>query len=403
MERRTRAWLLFLVLAPWLLLGGVGIAVYKQYNRPVPSEPALVTAKPSEASQAANLPWPAASQAAIGTMQDGVLASNGAQTPAPTASTTKIMTAYAILRKKPLAPGQQGPVITITDRDLEIYEDYFRRDGSLVRIAAGEKITEYQALQALMLPSGNNMADTLANWAFGSVEEYTKYANELAKELGLNQTTIRDASGFSPQTVSTATDLLKLVQAARKNPVFAEIVSQRTADIPVAGTIYNTNWLLGQEGITGVKTGNTLEAGGVFTFSATKQIPEGGTTEIIGAVMGAPTIKQAIESAVPLVNSTAQNYVVKEVLKRGQVMGVYDLPWSDKTVKAVARDDAKMTVFSGSTVKTEVKLKPISDGARKGTEVGTVALSAGSQKYVIPVILESAAPKPTPWWRLTHK
>ena len=89
---------------------------------------------------------------------------------APIASVAKVMTAYLVLRDHPLRPGQDGPTITLTDADVA---DTDRRRGqreSVVSIAAGEQLTELQALQALLLPSANNIAAVLARWDAGSAD-----------------------------------------------------------------------------------------------------------------------------------------------------------------------------------------------------------------------------------------
>jgi D-alanyl-D-alanine carboxypeptidase (penicillin-binding protein 5/6) len=182
------------------------------------------------------------------------------------------MTAYSVLKQKPLKPGQQGPIISISDQDVLTYNDYYSKGGSVAKVVPGEKISEYQALQALMLPSANNFADTLAIWAFGSMDKYILYANNQAKTLGLKDTHISDASGFSPQTLSSARDLVLLGQAAIKDPALAEIANQQQANVPEAGTVHNVNWLLGTDNVNGIKTGNTEEAMGCFLFSSVRNV-----------------------------------------------------------------------------------------------------------------------------------
>ena len=114
---------------------------------------------------------------------------------------------------------------------MALYDNYASQDGSVVVVSEGEQISEYQALQAMLLPSANNMADTLAVWAYGSMDNYLAYANNLATSLSLKQTHLADASGFSAQTVSSASDLVELAQTAMNDPVLTQIVSQRQADI----------------------------------------------------------------------------------------------------------------------------------------------------------------------------
>jgi serine-type D-Ala-D-Ala carboxypeptidase (penicillin-binding protein 5/6) len=289
-----------------LLIGGVAAFVCQ---RPAPVQNVRsAQTTPSLASKidTASLPWPSYGEAAIGVAGEGVLAAHGNQTPVPTASVAKVMTALAVLEKMPITPGQQGPTITLTQEDQDLYDYYRLQNGSLAAVSVGEEITEYEALEALLLPSANNIADTLAILAFGSVDAYSDYANELARSLGMTHSDFVDASGFSPATVSTAEDLVKLGEAALQNPVIAEIVAKKSAIIPVAGTVHNTNRLLGTNGINGLKTGNTDQAGGVFIGTCAVTLPNGKTVQVISVVMGAPDIDAALDDSVPILAATSK-------------------------------------------------------------------------------------------------
>jgi D-alanyl-D-alanine carboxypeptidase len=113
--------------------------------------------------------WPAHGQAAFIRSGDQGMIAGPNQHPAPIASVAKVMTAYLVLRDHPLRQGQQGPSIRLTERDVADTERRRAQQESLVPIAAGEVLTERQALQALLLPSANNIAAVLARWNSGSV------------------------------------------------------------------------------------------------------------------------------------------------------------------------------------------------------------------------------------------
>ena len=72
------------------------------------------------------------------------------------------MTAYLTLREHPLAAGEQGFVMRITHKDVEEEEQRVALDESTLSVKAGERITERQALEALLLPSANNIAALFA-------------------------------------------------------------------------------------------------------------------------------------------------------------------------------------------------------------------------------------------------
>lgn len=153
-------------------------------------------------------------------------------------------------------------------------------------MGVGEQLSEYQMLEAMMLPSADNMADSLAIWAYGSLPAYQAAANQYLANHNINDTHVGvDASGLDPSTVSTAHDLVLLGEAAMQNAVLAEIVAKPSVNgFPLMGTISNTNTLLGQNGIVGAKTGNTDQAGGVFVFAANYNDANGQELSVVGAV-----------------------------------------------------------------------------------------------------------------------
>jgi serine-type D-Ala-D-Ala carboxypeptidase (penicillin-binding protein 5/6) len=230
--------------------------------------------------------WPAYGQAAIQMGQSRIQAGPN-QHAAPIASVAKVMTAYLVLRDHPLAVGQDGPTMTLTDADVADTDRRGRQRESVVPVVAGEQLTERQALQALLLPSANNIAAVLARWDAGSVERFVARMNATARSLGMTYTRYTDPSGYDDATVSTAADQVRIVDRAMRLPVFASIVGTPSATLPVAGTVHNTNTLLGHNGFVGVKTGSTAAAGGCFAFRAIRWI-DGKRTTITGVVLGQP-------------------------------------------------------------------------------------------------------------------
>jgi len=233
------------------------------------------------------LAWPSQGAAAIGVEGVGLIGIHGSHRPTPIASVAKVMTAYLVLRDHPLRSGQDGPTIVLTDADVAETERRRGHDESVVSIAAGEQFTERQALQALLLPSANNIASVLARWDAGSAERFVARMNATARSLGMIHTRYTDPSGYDDATVSTAADQVRIVVSAMRLPAFASIVSTPSATLPVAGTVHNTNTLLGHDGFVGVKTGSDDAAGGCFAFRAIRWV-DGKRTTITGVVLGQP-------------------------------------------------------------------------------------------------------------------
>jgi serine-type D-Ala-D-Ala carboxypeptidase (penicillin-binding protein 5/6) len=261
--------------------------------------------------------WPAQGQAAVKIGQTQVHAGPN-QHAAAIASIAKVMTAYVVLRDHPLEVGQDGPTITLTDADVADTDRRAGRDESVVPIAAGEQLTERQALQALLLPSANNIAAVLARWDAGSADRFVARMNATARSLGMTHTRYTDPSGYDDATVSTAADQVRIVDRATRLPVFASIAATPSATLPVAGTVHNTNTLLGHNGFVGVKTGSDRAAGGCFAFRAIRWI-DGKQTTITGVVLGQPghdQIAAGLAAAAAMVDRIAGHRAMPDLKQR---------------------------------------------------------------------------------------
>jgi D-alanyl-D-alanine carboxypeptidase (penicillin-binding protein 5/6) len=344
--------------------------------------------------------WPAYGQAAVGADGFGVLATNGEQIAHPIASIAKLILAESVLKKYPLEAGQTGPEVTMTQQDVDFYNAALAAHGSLMPINFGESLSEYQMLQGLLIASGDNIADTLAVWAFGSTDNYIKYANQMVSDMGLTKTVVADASGLSPQTVSCAHDLVLLGENEINSPVLSDIVSQTKVTLPIAGTINNYDSLLGQNGVIGIKTGNTDEAGGCFLFAVKNPSTDPGPT-IVGAILGAKNLSSVLSDTRTFIQANIANMRTIPVVKSGQVIGTYNAPWGQK-VNAIATKDLSMFTINGDKISTNISLDPIKKSTLKDAGVGTFTATAGVSKETITTVLDSDISAPTFWWKLTH-
>lgn len=190
------------------------------------------------------------------------------------ASTTKIMTAYLVLRLAEAKPEVLDEVVTFSERADNT-------GGSSAKIRAGERLTVGELLYGLMLPSGNDASVALAEH-FGDrlagetadaddpLDRFVAAMNRTAKELGMEQTTYKNTHGLTARGhKSTAEDLTKLAYAAIQLPKFRHYIGTRQhGSTLTAASGYqrnivwkNTNQLLGIKGFQGVKTGTTSAAG----------------------------------------------------------------------------------------------------------------------------------------------
>ena len=250
--------------------------------------------------------WPASGQAAYA-FGAGATTTGPHQHAAPIASMAKVMTGYLVLRSAPLAPHAAGFRLTVTQRDVDDWHARVARDESTVPVRVGERLTERQALAALLLPSANNIAIILARRMSGSVSRFVRLMNATARRLDMSRTTYTDPSGFDAGTRSTPTDQIALARVAMSRATLRTLVARKTFRIPVAGRITNTDWLLGQDGFIGIKTGSMDASGGCFLFLS-HRVVDGRPVDLYGVVMGqtgGSYLDAALDAARTLVDRVA--------------------------------------------------------------------------------------------------
>ena len=355
------------------------------------------------------LDWPREGQAAVEVEGIGKLGRYPSRahaahlTPVPIASVAKIMTAYLTLREHPLSGG--GLTLTITHRDVATERHRAALGESVLPVTAGERLSERQALEALLLPSANNVAELLAIADAGSVPAFLARMNATARRLDMRSTRYTDPSGFEASTVSTAPDQLKLARAAMRVPSFAALVDEREVSLPGVGAVSNYNGLVGEEGYVGIKTGSTEPAGGCLVFA--KRIAVAGRSlTLLGVVLGQRAgsyVPAALSSARALGNSAARAVGVRTALAQGApVLGASSA--SGQRTTAVAARPLRVIGWGGLRVTLAVSsTRPgntVSAGQLLGSvRLGSAAITSGPARSA-PVIARSALTKPPLSWRL---
>ena len=304
----------------------------------------------------------------------------------PTASTAKMIMALAVMEKKPFVLGETGETITITDELYNIYADYVAVGGSTTAMGIGEEISEYDALSSALIASSNNMADSLTIWAFGSIEDYQKYATEMLVRLGAKNTKLgtKDASGYDSSTVSTASDLARIGYFVMREPVLAEIVAKEKAEVPVAGEIPNTNKLLGKSSISGVKTGYIGDESGYCIVSGYKKDEH----IITVAVLGSATRDGSFDNNLTVVKELQSKLVDQEIFNRGDEVGYYESWWTGKV--ALKADES----FAEMNYKGAENLAEISDDVLK--------MKIGEINYDVALQVPDFSRKPNIFERFLH-
>nr|WP_228507152.1 D-alanyl-D-alanine carboxypeptidase [Plantibacter sp. VKM Ac-2880] len=378
--------------------------------RPIPAAAATLEAPEALTSTlvqpATPVSWPGFGRGALGAVGfDGVLTSSGEQTPFPIASITKTITSLVVLDAKPLAAGDQGPSITLTDADVGFYYDTIAENGSAAPVVAGSVFTQRQMLEALLLPSANNYSISLAVWAFGSVDAYLQAARAWLDARGLTGTTVTNTSGLGETNVSTPSDLVTIGKLVLADPALASIVSEPTATLPAIGEVENTNALLGRYGVTGLKTGTDDASGACLLFSADLQVA-GRTVTVVGVILGADNHTVLNDAVVSLLQSVPAGFHQVQLATAGAPVGSYDTAWGE-TAKVVVASDASVLVWQDTPITVEPRARAIEAGAT-GSTVGTLSYTVGAgaeggaATIEVPIALDADVAPVTPWWRLTN-
>jgi serine-type D-Ala-D-Ala carboxypeptidase (penicillin-binding protein 5/6) len=374
------------------------------YLRPIPAAmpTSLLPASTTIKGTPPTLPWPAHGSGAVGVQGLGFLASSGNEQPLPAASVTKVMTALVVLKDKPLQKDQNGPTITLTQEDVNAYQLDLQSQQSVVKVEAGEQLTELQVLEGMLIPSANNLAETIARWDAGSATTFVGKMNDRATALHLTHTKFADTSGASPGSVSTPTDLLALGMAAMQDPVLAQIVAMEQVNLPVAGVVYNVNAALAHTGIFGIKTGSGLDSGANFLFAANASV-DSHTIVVYGCVMGQPTLDAAFSAAENLITSMASALHVKRVLERNQTVAIYNTAWGEQA-DVVSVFDVDLVEWPGMVLRERLDAPPLAvdKPLPSSTKTGVEHLTLGD--YNVDVSLATATPlyPPGRFWRLTR-
>ncbi len=347
-----------------------------------------------------NIKWPTQGSAAIEVDGVGLMGSSNANQVLPMASVAKLMTAYLTLQKHPLGIGATGPALTVTAADLATYRADSAQQNSVARVALGERLTERQLLEALLIPSGNNIATLLAQWDAGSVSQFVQEMNQTAKKLGMIHTHYADPAGVNPATVSSALDQLKIAQADMAIPAFRHIVRMRQATLPVGPVVYNTDYVLGQNGIIGVKTGSMPEAGGNFVF-ATEPRVNGKKILLLGCVMaqqGLEPLMDALHEGASLALQASRNLEKVTLVKSGSRAAVVSSAWGQSDTVDTSKS-MSVIAWPGLSVKELLDTKPLRT-VNSNAVVGRLTVSAGSQTSHIPLQAAGSIMAPTLVWKL---
>jgi D-alanyl-D-alanine carboxypeptidase (penicillin-binding protein 5/6) len=336
------------------------------------------------ATAAPSPPSLSAPSAIVVNAADGdVLYARGADRRRPIASTTKLMTALLTLESVSLnttfsAPAYHGSPAEVT-----------------IGLAPGERMRVRDLMRALLLPSANDAAATLAQGVAGSRTRFVRMMNRRARQLGLDETHYSNPVGLDVgRNYSSARDLVTLVRALRRNAFFRKTTNLvqahlRTGDHP--RTVVTRNNLVDRyRFVNGVKTGHTNKAGYVLVGSGT----EHGAT-VISAVLDDPSEAARDADTLALLDYGLAQLRRVTPVRRRQRLGTAKVRYRESdTVPLVAGRTVHAVVRRGRRAQVTFNAPKVIGGPKPaGATIGTVVVRVDG-RVVERVPLETGAKVP---------
>lgn len=337
------------------------------------------------------------------------VATSGSPEALPIGAAAKLVTVLVTLDALPIKPGEAGAGLTIGPED---YTEYLRLDAEGSRTLAvlpGEQWSERDAVRAVLLASSNNHADTLARWAFGSVDAYVQRANIWLEEQGFTTLRVDDASGLSGDSVGTAEEVARLAALALADPAIAAVYDAAAS----AGGDAGGGATAGQRDIPDVVDhgadagaralvrGYTDQAGLVFVYRAEQRI-EGAETpvQLVVAMVRLPDYETLDPAITAFDASLAAAATPTEVISKGESYGTARAVWGDEAdlVATASRTAAEWGAAPGAA---ELEVDPFTT-ASSGAAIGKVRVPVAGASLASELELSKDIRDPGPLWRLTN-
>ena len=308
----------------------------------------------------------------------------------PCASITKVMTLLLIFEA--MDSGRLKPDDTITAS-----EHAASMGGSDIWLEPGESMTADDMIKATVVASANDAAVALAEHLSGSEDTFVAQMNDRAAQLGMRDTTFKNCNGLDEEGhITSAYDVALMSRELMKHKKIFDYTSIWLDNLRGGKTqIVNTNKLLKTyNGITGLKTGTTDDAGCCISATATR-----GDLSLIGVVLGADTGKQRFADAAALLDYGFANYAVKELKVPEELPAEIKVEGGmEKTaalrceinagvvVNKASDDEAHSTVSLPESLQAPVE---------EGEKVGSVIWKIGDDTLSFDILCEREIPQAT--------
>lgn len=257
--------------------------------------------------------------------------------------------------------------------------------GSQILLETGEKMTVDELFKGIAIASGNDAVVALAEKVAGTEEVFVKMMNDKARELGLRNTNFKNPHGLdATDHYSSAYDMALIAKELVKHKKVLEYSSIYEYYLR-EGTdrktwLVNTNKLVRfYDGVDGLKTGYTKEAGYCLTATAVKN-----NMRIIAVVMGEPDSKTRNKEVSELLDYAYAQYGLDIIINSNKVLGKRIVnKGKQKYAEIVLKEDATKLIKKGEKSKNityEINVKDLVAPLKKGDIVGTLILKEEDKK-----------------------
>ncbi len=289
----------------------------------------------------------------------------------PPASLTKLMTAYIATLEIDRGQLHENDMVTISEKA-------WRMGGSRMFVKVGNQVSVNDLFHGIIIQSGNDASVALAEHIAGDEDAFAALMNGQAGRLGMRNSHFMNATGWpDPNHYSSALDMAKLARAIiYADPDHYAIYAQK--EFVWNGIKQpNRNLLLWRDdGVDGLKTGHTDEAGYCMVASAKRD-----GERLIAVVFGTDSEAARAAETGKLLGYGFRFFESKVFYKQGEVLA--DAPvWKGaaRTVKAGLTSDLAVSVAKGelATLTTQLVLKPeLIAPLKQGDVIGRVEIRQG--------------------------
>ena len=284
----------------------------------------------------------------------------------PCASITKVMTLTLVMEAIDSGKIALDDIVTTSAHAASM-------GGSDIWLEEGEQMTVDDMIKATAVASANDAAVALAEYVSGSEEDFVEQMNEKAAQLGMEDTVFKNCNGLDEDGhITSAYDVALMSRELMRHEKIFDYTGIWLDELRGGKTqIVNTNKLLrSYEGITGLKTGTTGEAGSCISATAERE-----GLRLIAVVLGCDNGKDRFRDAAALLDHGFVNYESRELRLNSELEPIAVEGGMENEVRISCDDAAFMTVPKGKGEGTEEKLDlpdSVSAPVHKGEVVGTV-------------------------------